>query len=91
MTEERTFAVTLMRTGPRLPYFEIGAYRYTAAWLPTVGDLITITGAAATDEEEPAMLLAYVTRVEPTSDTPIRVTEAKGATTAVPDDFIVAA
>ena len=34
MAEERTFAVTLVRVGPGLPYFEVGAYRYTAEWLP---------------------------------------------------------
>ena len=34
MSDERTFPVTLMRAGPGLPYFEVGAYRYTAEWLP---------------------------------------------------------
>jgi hypothetical protein len=92
MSEERTFVVTMVRVGPGLPYFEVGAYRYTGAWLPVVGDLITITRASSTDTDEPATLLAYVTRVDPTSETPIRVTEAKGvATTASADDYIVAA
>ncbi len=96
MSEERTFPVTLMRAGPGLPYFEVGAYRYTDAWLPRVGDLITITKApvAETDlaEAEPAEpLLAYVTRVEPNADTPIRVTEAKRVRVEAPDEIIVAA
>lgn len=92
MSEERTFVVTMVRVGPGLPYFEVGAYRYTGAWLPVVGDLITITRASSTDTDEPARLLAYVTRVDPTSETPIRVTEAKGvATDASADEYIVAA
>ena len=92
MSEERTFVVTMVRVGPGLPYFEVDAYRYTGAWLPVVGDLITITRASSTDTDEPATLLAYVTRVDPTSEKPIRVTEAKGvATTASADDYIVAA
>jgi hypothetical protein len=89
--DERTYSVTMMRAGRGLPTFEIDAYRYTGAWLPSVGDLITITPVAATDPEAPATLLAYVTRIEPASDTPIRVTEATGVTTETPDDYIVAA
>ena len=92
MSDERTFPVTLMRAGPGLPYFEVGAYRYTAEWLPSVGDLITITKPAATELDPIEPLLVYVTRVEPNADTPIRVTEAKGVTLAAStDDFIVAA
>lgn len=95
MSEERTFVVTMVRVGPGLPYFEVGAYRYTSEWLPAVGDLITITRASQADADEPADLLAYVTRVDPTSETPIRVTEAKGvsapADPASADDYIVAA
>ena len=92
MSDARTFPVTLMRAGPGLPYFEVGAYRYTNAWLPVVGDLITITKATGATETEPAEpFLAYVTRVEPNADTPIRVTEAKRVRLQVPDDVIVAA
>ena len=92
MSEERTFAVTMVRAGHGLPIFEVGAYRYTAEWLPGVGDLITITRASSAETDEPATLVAYVTRVDPTSETPIRVTEAKGvATDESPDDYIVAA
>ena len=93
MSDERTFAVTLVRIGPGLPYFEVGAYRFTAEWLPVVGDIITVTKAVGADDEPPEQLLAYVTRVDPTSDTPIRVTQAKGISVGSPspDDYIVAA
>lgn len=91
MGEERTFPVTLMRVGHGLPYFEVGAYRYTAAWLPCVGDLITITSATATGTESAEPFLVYVTRVEPNADTPIRVTEAAGIRPETPDEFVVAA
>jgi len=89
--EERTFPVTLMRVGHGLPYFEIAAYRYTAAWLPVVGDLITVTKAAASETEPAEPLLVYVTRVEPNADTPIRATEARGIRVEAPDEIIVAA
>jgi hypothetical protein len=91
VSEDRTFAVTLVRIGPGLPYFEVGAYRYTAEWLPVVGDIITVTKAVAPDGERPEQILAYVTQVNPTADTPIRVTHAKGVSTSSPDDYIVAA
>jgi hypothetical protein len=91
MSEERTFPVTLMRAGPGLPYFEVGAYRYTAEWLPRAGDLITVTKAAVTELEPFAPLLVYVTRVEPNADTPIRATEAKGVRPDESDELIVAA
>jgi hypothetical protein len=90
MSDERTFAVTLVRAGRGLPTFEVGAYRYTAEWLPVVGDVITITKAASTDADDPEQLLAYVTRVNPNADTPIRATEAT-VTISSPDDYIVAA
>jgi len=69
-----------------VPYFEVGAYRYTGVSLPDVGDIVTITKA---DAEQREKMLAYVTRVDPTSETPIRVTEATGVTS--PDDFIAPA
>ena len=91
MSEERTFPVTLMRAGPGLPYFEVGAYRYTAEWLPSVGDLITVTRPTATDLDPVESFLVYVTRVEPNADTPIRATEAKGVRVETADELIVAA
>lgn len=81
--------MTLVRPGPAVPYFEVGAYRYTGTSLPYVGEIITIS--KATDFEEREELLAYVTRVDPTSDTPIRVTEAPSVTSTSPDDFIAVA
>ena len=91
MSEERTFAVTLVTVGPGLPYFDVGAYRYTAEWLPVVGDVITVTKAGPTGDEADEGILAYVTQVIPSSDTPIRVTHAKGVTARSSDDYIVAA
>ena len=91
MSEERTFPVTLMRAGPGLPYFEVGAYRYTAEWLPSAGDLITVTKSAATELDSPEPLVVYVTRVEPNAETPIRATEAKGVLVETTDELIVAA
>lgn len=78
MGDEWTFAVTLVRPGPAFPSFEVGAYRYTGTSFPHVGDIVTITKATTADNGEREELLAYVTRVDPTSDTPIRVTEAAG-------------
>ena len=42
-----------------------------------MGDIVTIA-KATTNAEEREEMLAYVTRVDPRSDTPIRVTEATG-------------
>jgi hypothetical protein len=81
-----TFAVTLVKPGLAVPYFEVGAYRYTGASFPHVGDIVTIT-KATTDGEEREEMIAYVTRVDPTSETPIRVTEATGVTSTSPDGF----
>lgn len=91
MWEEKTYAVTLVRIGPGLPFFERGAYRYTGTWLPLVGDLITVTRASSSDADEREELLGYVTWVNAASDTPIRVTQAKGVAAPSPDDYIVAA
>src|SRR6476646_2831672 len=77
MLDERTFAVTLVKTGSGLPLFEVGAYRYTADWLPQVGDTIAIRSAAAPDGSGPE-LQGYVTRINPASDTPISVIEVEG-------------
>src|SRR5262245_24742512 len=88
--EERTFAVTFVRIGTGLPYFEVGAYRYTAEWLPAVGDVITITPVEY-QPDGPGDRLAYVTRVDASSETPIRVTEPSGVVATSPDDYIVAA
>ena len=88
MSEGWTFAVTLVRPGPAVPYFEVGAYRYTGASLPHVGDIVTITKATNTDTEDREELLAYVTRVDLTSDAPIRVTKATGVSSTSLGDYI---
>ena len=82
--------MTLVRPGPAVPFFEVGAYQYTGTSLPHVGDIVTIRKAIKNDEEREEML-AYVTRVDPRSDTPIRVTEATGGASTSPDDFAVVA
>jgi hypothetical protein len=56
-----------------------------------VGDIVTVTKAVAPDGEQPEQILAYVTQVSPSSETPIRVTHAKGVSASSPDDYIVAA
>jgi hypothetical protein len=90
MGDKWTFAVTLVRPGPAVPYFEVGAYRYTGVSLPDVGDIVRIAKTTG-DAEERQEMLAYVTRVDPMSDTPIRVTEATGVTSTSHDDFIASA
>ncbi len=90
MAEERTYPVTMVRAVRGLPMFEVAAYRYTGAWLPVVGDVITITSASREAADESTGFLAYVTRVDPTAETPIRVTEANGVAIPSVDDFIVA-
>ena len=86
MVEARTFAVTLVKTGSGLPLFEVGAYLYTADWLPEVGDTISIRPASAVEGSGPDMQ-GYVTRINPASDTPISVIEVEGGQTA--DDVVV--
>jgi hypothetical protein len=90
MGDERTFSVTLVKVGPGLPYFEVGAWEYTAEWLPQVGDTIAITRISGPDAGEPEQAWGFVTRVNPTGQTPISVTELKSAPTS-PDDYILAA
>ncbi len=90
MADERTYPVTMVRAVRGLPMFEVAAYRYTGSWLPLVGDVITITSASRDEADEADGFLAYVTRVDPTAETPIRVTEANGLATASADDVIVA-
>ena len=54
-------------------------YRYEGVSLPKAGDIITVTKASK-DAEQREEMLAYVTWVDPKSDTPIRVTDALGVT-----------
>jgi hypothetical protein len=85
-SDARTFAVTLVRVGPALPYFEVGAYRYTGDRLPQVGETILVSRAAAEEGEASPNLRAYVTRINPFSDTPISVVELDGSTES--DDLL---
>jgi hypothetical protein len=87
MPVERTYAVTLVKTGPGLPVFEVGAYRYTADWLPRVGETIALRSASAPDGAAPE-LQGYVTRINPASDTPISVVEIAGDPSG-DDDVVV--
>ena len=84
-----TFPVTLVRIAAGFPIFEIGAYRYTGAWLPVAGDTITIRKAPDGQAEGPHERQAYVTRVDPTLEVPIRATEPTGLTVSPPDDSVV--
>ena len=68
--DEQTYAVTLVKVGAGLPIVEVGAYRYTADRLPTVGERIPITPVSALGE-----IHGYVTRINPASDSPISVVE----------------
>ena len=88
--DERTFTVTLVKVGQGLPYFEVGAWEYTAEWLPQVGDTIAIKRISGPHGAEPEAAWGFVTRVNPTGETPISVTELKSAPTS-PDDYILAA
>lgn len=75
MADAWTVEVTLIRPGVAVPSIEVGAYRYTGASLPQAGDIITISKATSPDAGKREELLAYVTRVDPDTQTPIRVTE----------------
>jgi hypothetical protein len=89
MGDERTFTVTLVKVGPGLPYFEVGAWTYTAEWLPEVGDTIAVSRLCDPDGAAPEETWGFVTRVDPVADTPISVTEVTSAPRA-PDDYILA-
>jgi hypothetical protein len=84
-----TYAVTLVKAGSGYPVFEVGAYRYSGPWLPDVGEIITITKAPGAESDGPEEQFAYVTRVDATAETPIRVMEAVGHTVDSADDYIV--
>jgi hypothetical protein len=87
MGREHTYAVTLIKAGVGIPLVEVGAYRYTADWLPQVGDTIPIRPASSS-EEGASELQGYVTRVNPVSDAPISVVEVEGGERSV-DDVVV--
>jgi len=89
MEHDRTYAVTLMRPGPALPYIEVGAYRYVAGWLPSPGDTITVSRATGAGDEDPVEVRGFVTRVDPAAETPISVTELKSPRIESTDDYLV--
>jgi hypothetical protein len=89
MGDERMFTVTLVKVGPGLPYFELGAWTYTAQWLPEVGDTIAVSRLSDSDGAAPEETWGFVTRVDPMAHTPISVTEVAGASRS-PDDYILA-
>ena len=77
-----TLRVTMVRPGP-VPSVEVGAYEYVGSRLPAVGETILIRNVASGEETR-----GYVTRVKPSADTPISVTEV--ASEPSTDDYLVA-
>ena len=73
----------MVRPGP-MPSFEVGAYEYAGRSLPSVGETIRIRKVVGGEQT-----YGYVTRVNPTADTPIAVTEVASAPSTEPD-FLVA-
>ncbi len=90
MADERTYTVTLVKVGRGLPYFEVGAWLYTGEWLPEVGDTIAIKRVSTPNGGDPEEAWGFVTRVDPTRETPISVTERDSAPRS-PDDYVLAA
>lgn len=78
--------MTMIRPTSGLPSFEVGAYEYVAESLPYVGTTIPLRKALGPDTGEKAR--GYVTRVNPSADTPISVTEVKSEPGSI-DDLIV--
>ncbi len=83
---DRRFSVTMIRPTSGLPSFEVGAYEYVAESLPYVGATIPLRKALGPDSGEEAR--GYVTRVNPSADTPISVTEVKTEPGSI-DDLLV--
>jgi hypothetical protein len=76
MEPARAFSVTMVRPGV-MPSFEVGLYEYFGRGLPLVGETILLRRTEG--PEAGAVLQGYVTRVNPSSDTPIAVTEVAQA------------
>ena len=75
-----TLSVTMVRPGP-MPTFEFGAYEYVGRSLPSVGETILVRKVGGSEETR-----GYVTRVNPSGDTPIAVTEVASEPSA--DDYL---
>jgi hypothetical protein len=80
MDNGMTFSVTMVRPGP-VPSFEVGAYQYVGGRLPSVGETIPMRKIVGGEETR-----GYVTRVNPSADTPIAVTEV--ASEPSTDDYL---
>lgn len=77
MGEQKSFALTLVRVGPFLPYVEAGVYEYLGVGLPEVGDTITASRIAGPDGATRDETRAYVTRVDGNATPPLMATEAQ--------------
>ena len=75
--------MTMIRPTSGLPSFEVGAYEYVAESLPYVGATIPLRKALGPDSGEETC--GYVTRVNPSADTPISVTEVKSEPGSIDD------
>jgi hypothetical protein len=82
MENGMTLSVTMVRPGP-VPSFEVGAYEYVGSRLPAVGETILIRKVVGGEQTR-----GYVTRVNPSADTPIAVTEVASEPSI--DDYLVA-
>jgi hypothetical protein len=77
VAENNSFALTLVRVGPYLPYVEADSYEYRGVGLPEVGETITVSRIAGRDGATPDETRAYVTRVDGNATPPLRATEVK--------------
>jgi hypothetical protein len=80
MAEQSTFALTLVRVGPSLPYIDADLYEYVGGSLPAVGDTITVRKIAGRDGGTLYETRAYVTRVDGNAKPPLRATEVQADT-----------
>jgi hypothetical protein len=88
MDDPRTFKVKLVRVGPGLPYIEVGAYEYVAELLPGPGETITVNRVVGGGGDARVEVRGYVTRVDPTAEMPISVTEVDSGAPGSDDDFL---
>ena len=66
-----------------MPSFEVGAYEYVGPSLPAVGETILIRKVVGGEQT-----YGYVTRVNPSADTPISVTEVASDASIEPDYLV---
>jgi hypothetical protein len=82
MDSGMTLSVTMVRPGP-VPTFEVGAYEYVGPSLPAVGETILIRNVVGGEQT-----YGYVTRVNPSAETPIAVTEVASEASTEPDYLV---